>query len=119
MTCVLAFICVILFALLVFCYIAKTKEIKNLNDEKTKTAWKLLHTVNELNVLKNSIVVIEDELPAKLSTPAIGMKLSNEIINYVEIDLAENKLKAKMIVPNYNINDFTTDYPERVETIKE
>lgn len=119
MTCVLILLCVILFALLVFCYIAKTKEIKNLNDEKTKTAWKLIRAENELNLLRNSIVVVEDSLPAKLSTPAIGMKLSNEMINYVEVDLEENKLKAKMIMPNYNIDDFAADYPERIEITKE
>lgn len=119
MTWVLILMCVILFALLVVCYIIKNKEIKNLNDEKTKTAWKLIRAENELNLLRNSIVVIEDSLPAKISTPAIGMKLSNEMINYVEIDLDENKLKAKMIMPNYNIDDFAADYPERVEITEE
>lgn len=106
---------VIFLVLLVICYVTKTKEIKRVTDVKNNIMWRFIHLEREYNLLNNSIVVIEDELPKKLSTVAIGMKLSNEMLNYVEVDEDNNIIRAKMLIPNYTIDEYAQDHPEVFE----
>lgn len=103
---------IVVCALLMIIDTIQCKKIREISGQRDAYAWKLIKTERELNLLNNSIVTIEDELPKKISTAAIGMKLSNEMLSYVDVDLDGNKLKARMIAPSCSIEDYLAEHPE-------
>jgi len=83
-------------------------------DEINSLKWKIVSMRRELNLLNNSIVEIEDDFPEKITTASIGMKLSNEMLSYVEIDEDKKKIRARMLKPEYNIDDYYVDHTDEL-----
>lgn len=102
----------VLFVLFLVLYILKSKKLNKVWADRDSMAWKYMRLRREFNLLNSSIVDIEDDMPKSMTTPSIGMKLSNEMIRYIEVDESNNKIKARMILPSYSLDDYIKEHPE-------
>lgn len=101
-------------------YVLKCKKLNKVWSDRDSMAWKYMRLMREFNLLTNSIVTIEDELPKKVTTVSIGMKLSNEMAKYVDVDEEHNMLRARMILPNYSLEDYIKEYSDdEIEVVPE
>lgn len=102
----------VLFVLFLVLYILKCKKLNQVWADRDSMAWKYIRLRREFNLLNSSIVDIEDDMPKSMTTPSIGMKLSNEMIRYIEVDESNSKIKARMILPSYSLDDYIKEHPE-------